>query len=95
MMGEVFQLVLYVFMAIFAMIGEGTHTTVKIYLGWLIISWIMVICLGYTTFAVFQLVLWICKNFRKIDYKERWMKEETKTEFGKDSESNSDDMKEM
>lgn len=76
------------------MLGEGNFTEAKVYLGWFLIFWMLLISLVYISFSIFELVLWSCRVCGKVDYKERWKRDEAKSEYGKDSESNDDDMKE-
>ena len=53
MVGEVFQFLLFVILAIFTMIGNGNFTTAKVYLAWAIIAWVIIICMSYLSFSLF------------------------------------------
>ena len=53
MVGEILQFLLYVCLAIFAMLGEGNFTDAKVYLGWFLIFWILLISLVYISFSIF------------------------------------------
>ena len=69
---EIAQAILMIFVAIFAIIGEGTYTTFRLVLSWIILFAILGICLSYLTFSIFCFVLWVCKKFRNTDYIEIW-----------------------
>lgn len=58
--------------AIFAIIGEGNYTNIRLILSWIIVFFILAISLAYLIFSVFCFVLWGCKKFKNIDYIEQW-----------------------
>ena len=75
MMGEILQFLLYVSLALFGMLGEGNYTNHKVYLSWFIICWIILICLTYIGYAIFELILWCLIVLKNLDYRKKWMKD--------------------
>lgn len=63
------------------MIGEGNNTNVRLYLSWIIVLLVILICLAYIVFSIFCLILWGCKKFKDIDYVELWKQKESEKEI--------------
>jgi|JI10StandDraft_1071094.scaffolds.fasta_scaffold2446333_2 hypothetical protein len=71
---EIAQAILMIMFAIFAIIGDGGHTVVRLYVSWIIIFIIIAICLSYLIFSIICFIIWGCKKYRNVDYIEEWAK---------------------
>lgn len=73
---QILEFLLMVMLAIFAMIGDGKSTNSRVKISWGIIFLCLLIWFLYVGFGIFELVLWSCKRFRGVDYKEEWAKKD-------------------
>lgn len=76
---EIIQAFLMICFAAFCIIGEGSHTTIRLCISWIIVTFIIVISLAYLIFSILCFILWSCKTFKGIDYIENWNQNENLT----------------
>lgn len=73
---EVVQFFIFIMLAVFTIIGDGSSTMGRVVVSWIIVIVIICALFAYLLFSILIFVLWGCKTFRSVDYIEKWNAEE-------------------